>query len=66
MTKLKHLEDNVLALDGPEFAAFTQWFEDLQSKRFDDAIQRDAESGALDRLAEEAVSEFRAGRTRPL
>jgi hypothetical protein len=34
--------------------------------RFDQRIERDAKAGRLDRLAEQALSDFRAGRIREL
>jgi hypothetical protein len=45
---------------------FRTWFEQFEAAHFDQAIERDAKTGKLDRLAEEALADFRAGRTREL
>ena len=40
-----------------ELAEFSSWFEAYAAARFDAAIERDAKSGALDRLAEAAAKD---------
>jgi hypothetical protein len=37
-----------------------------EEKDFDDAIERDAKAGKLDKLAEQAIADDKAGRTMPL
>ena len=37
-----------------------------QAARFDEQIERDAKAGKLDRLAEQAIADYRAGRAREL
>ena len=49
-----------------ELAKFRAWFEEYEAARFDQKIERDAASGRLDRLAEQALADFRAGRAREL
>ncbi|MDQ0321285.1 hypothetical protein QO002_003423 [Pararhizobium capsulatum DSM 1112] len=66
MTKLEHIEKSVTDLAPDEFQKFAAWFERLQATRWDAQIQADAERGALDNLADSAISDFRAGRTRKL
>ena len=66
MTKLEHIEKSVAELAPEEFRRFADWFEQLQAARWDEKIREDVERGALDRLADEALSDFRAGRTRKL
>ncbi|MEE2953013.1 MAG: hypothetical protein VYD57_17445 [Pseudomonadota bacterium] len=53
-------------LSEDELARFREWFEAYEAERFDKAIERDARSGALDALGDEALAEFAAGRARPL
>ena len=47
-----------------------RWKEKLRSyldaARFDEKIERDAKSGKLDRLTEQALADYRAGRAREL
>ncbi|RUL97464.1 hypothetical protein [Rhizobium chutanense] len=66
MTKLEQIEKSVAELDKREFEAFSAWFESLQAERWDRQLETDAESGRLDHLAEKALADFRAGKTRRL
>jgi hypothetical protein len=66
MTKLEQIEQSILDLSPDELKAFTDWFETVREQNFDAAIERDARAGKLDRLAEKALAEFNAGRTRAL
>jgi hypothetical protein len=66
MTKIEDIEKAVSQLAPDEFAQFRAWFEELDAKRFDEKIERDAKSGKLDRLAEKALAEHRRGQTREL
>ena len=66
MTKLEDIEKAVARLAPREFDRFRTWFEEFQAQRFDQKIERDAQSGKLDRLADEALSDFRKGRAREL
>jgi hypothetical protein len=49
-----------------ELARFRAWFEEFDAGQFDAAIERDAQAGKLDRLAEQALAEHRAGLDRGL
>jgi hypothetical protein len=66
MTTTEEIEKAVEQLDQREFARFRAWFEALEARRFDSAIERDAEAGKLDALAEEGLAAHRAGRSRDL
>jgi hypothetical protein len=66
MTKLEDIEKAVSKLAPDELARFRAWFESFEADRFDEKIERDARSGKLDRFAEEALVEYRAGRTHEL
>jgi hypothetical protein len=60
------IEKAVAELPPNELAKFRAWFEAFEAERFDVKITRDAQGGKLDRLADEALAEFRAGRAREL
>lgn len=64
--KLEDLEKAVAELPVEQLARFRAWFEEFEAARFDKKIEQDAAAGRLDRLAEEALSDFRAGRARDL
>ncbi|RWC45795.1 hypothetical protein [Mesorhizobium sp.] len=66
MTKLEQIERSIAALSPKELEAFTKWFEAFRADMWDMQIEADAKAGRLDKLAEQALAEFRAGRTRPL
>jgi hypothetical protein len=66
MTKLEDIEKAVAQLAPGELDRFRAWFEDFQSARFDQKIERDARAGKLDALADEAAADFRKGRAREL
>jgi len=66
MTKLEQIEKSVAELSPDELKAFAAWFEALQADMWDRQIETDAKSGRLDKLAEQALADHRAGRTRPL
>jgi hypothetical protein len=66
MTKLEDIEKAVTELPADQLAKFRTWFEEFEAARFDQKIERDAKAGRLDRLAEQALADFRAGRAREL
>jgi hypothetical protein len=63
MTTLEAIEKALTELPADQLAEFRAWFEAV---RFDERIERDAKTGRLDRLAEQALADFRAGRAREL
>ena len=60
------IEKAIEQLRPRELARFRAWFEAFDANRFDAAIERDAQAGKLDGLAEEALAEHRAGMDRGL
>ena len=66
MTTVEDIEKAVAGLPPKEFGAFRAWFEAFDAARFDEKIERDAVCGKLDRLADEALADHRAGRAREL
>jgi hypothetical protein len=63
---IEDIEKAVAKLAPKELARFRAWFEEFEAARFDKRIERDAASGKLDRLADEAVDDYRKGRAREL
>ena len=66
MTSLEDIEKAVTQLPADQLAKFRAWFEEFEAARFDRRIERDAKAGRLDKLAERALADFRAGRARDL
>jgi hypothetical protein len=66
MSKVEEIEKAVEQLAPKDLAEFRAWYEAFDARRFDEKVERDALGGKLDRLAEEALADFRAGRAREL
>jgi hypothetical protein len=66
MTNIKEIEKAIVDLPLEQLAEFRAWFEEFDAQSFDAAIERDVEAGKLDRLAEEAIAEYKKGRIREL
>jgi hypothetical protein len=66
MTKVEDIENAVAQLAPNELARFRAWFEEFDAACFDEKIERDAKAGKFDRLADEAIVDYRAGRARKL
>jgi hypothetical protein len=63
---IEDIEKAVEKLSARELDRFRDWFDAFDATRFDAKIARDAESGKLDKLAEQALADHRAGRSREL
>jgi hypothetical protein len=59
-------EHALTELPPDQLAEFRAWFEAFDAAHFDERIDQDAKAGRLDRLAEQAIADFRAGRAREL
>jgi hypothetical protein len=66
MTTAEDIEKAIEQLSPRELARFRAWFEKFDSRQFDAAIERDAQAGKLDALADEAIAAHRTGRSREL
>jgi hypothetical protein len=62
MSKVEAVEREVQSLSASELAAFRQWFLEFDAAAWDQQIERDAQSGKLDRLADEALQALKAGK----
>jgi hypothetical protein len=63
---IEDIEKAVAKLSPEELAKFRAWFDEFEAERFDSKIERDVGTGRLDRLADEALAEHWAGRSREL
>jgi hypothetical protein len=66
MTKVEMLEREIAELAPEELAIFREWFAAFDAKAWDRQLEADAEAGKLNVVAESALKEYRAGKTRPL
>ena len=63
---IQEIEQAITELSEKELAHFREWFEEFDAEAWDDQIERDAKSGKLDKLADKAIRDFRAGKAKEL
>jgi hypothetical protein len=66
MSTIQEIERAVSELTPQELAEFRQWFREFDAAEWDRQFEDDVAAGRLDALADEALADLRAGRTRPL
>jgi len=62
MTKIEQIQADIEKLSAAEIAKLRDWVEELDSRLFDEKLERDAKSGKLDKLSAEARANLKAGR----
>jgi hypothetical protein len=65
MKTISDLERAVRDLSREELSEFRAWFLEFDAEAWDRQLAQDVEAGRLDALANEALGDLRAGRTRP-
>lgn len=66
MTRLEQIERDIEALSPEEFKALAAWVDEQRAHLWDEQLERDAQAGKLDGLAEKALAAHRSGQTKPL
>jgi len=66
MTKLEKLEREIQKLDRADLITLRDWFRKYDAEEWDRQIAEDVCAGKLDKLADAALADHKAGRTRPL
>ena len=66
MDKVERLEEQVQRLSADELAQFRAWFLEYDWAVWDQQVERDVQAGKLDGLADQALRDHAAGKTRPL
>jgi hypothetical protein len=66
MIRIEDIEKAVAELPPDQLQRFRAWFAEFEAARFDQKIEQDVKAGRLDRLAEQALADYRAGRAREL
>lgn len=66
MIKVERLEREIQSLSPEEQVAFRQWYEAFDAAEWDRQLEADVTANRLDRVAEAALADYRAGRARPL
>ena len=66
MSKVERIEYEIKQLSPEELAEFRDWFVTFDWDAWDRQLERDAATGRLDALADEALREHAAGNTKPV
>ena len=66
MSQVEKIENQIAELSSTELAAFRKWFVQFDASAWDLQFEADAKAGRLDRLAETALKDHAAGRSREL
>ena len=62
MSSLLTIEEEIEKLPEHDFIVLREWFQDLDSKKWDDQIEADTSNGKLDDLANSAINDFKNGK----
>jgi hypothetical protein len=66
MSTVQEIETAIQKLKPQEIHEVADWLQELREELWDKQIDADAKAGRLDKLAEKALEDYRAGRTKPL
>ena len=66
MSTVQEIETAIQKLKPQEIHKVADWLQELREELWDKQIDADAKAGRLDKLMEEALEDYRAGRTKPL
>ena len=66
MSSVSEIQQAVQNLGDSDLESLRQWFDEYFADAWDRRIEADAEAGKLDKLAEEALMDLRAGRCTPI
>ncbi len=66
MQTIQELQSIVSQLSADELARFREWFDKFDAEVWDRQFEEDVKSGKLDRLANQAIADFKAGECKQL
>ena len=66
MSTVQEVEQAVTRLSLEDLARFREWFDEFDARMWDRQFERDARSGKLDQLANQAIADFDAGKFQEL
>jgi len=59
---VEEIEKAIISLSKEDLARLRRWYDEFDAREWDQKFEADAKSGKLDRLAEKAIHDFKAGR----
>ena len=66
MSELEELENRIRNLPPEDLARFRAWFVEFDHVLWDRQIESDAKSGKLDRVVNEALADYKAGKAKKI
>ncbi len=66
MVSVKEIESAIKKLTKDDLAVLREWFEEFDAKEWDRQFEEDASSGKLDRLAEQAIADYKTGKCKKI
>lgn len=63
LNTLEQIEQAVITLTEDDFRKLHHWMVELDHQKWDQQIEADSANGVLDELANQAITEYRQGRT---
>ena len=66
MFTIQEIEKAISKLSKRELASFRKWFEKFDAEVWDKQFENDVKSGKLDKLGQEGVSDYKAGKCKEL
>ena len=60
------IQKTITALSPDELARFRQWFEAFDAQQWDEQFEADVQAGKLDKIAEQAIAEYKTGEFKEL
>ena len=63
---IQELEQAVTQLSPKDLASFRRWFEEFDAQAWDQQFESDVKAGKLNKIAEQALQDYRAGKAREL
>ena len=62
----EEISEEIMRLPQDQLQKFREWYQVFDSGKWDDQIASDASDGKLDEIADRAMKEYRAGKSRPI
>jgi len=66
MGTIEEITEAIAQLPPEKLAKFNAWYEEFSAAVFDAKLERDSLAGKFDAMADQAIADFRAGRSREL
>ncbi|MCX6038761.1 MAG: hypothetical protein NTW99_12915 [Chloroflexi bacterium] len=63
---IQELKQAVTQLPSKDLARFREWFDEFEAQVWDKQFETDAKSGKLEKISEQALNNYRAGKAKEL